>query len=135
MAVLKKSYNNENTMRTEIRSVEQTSVSKTHQIIKSTDSDLPEDVSFINENGEMVNGVWEVDGVYYAMILTFETTLEQVKESKSNQLKQSARSAIGGIDVLDDDSEEQIQAIKDALAMKQTELEATTTIQEAEAVI
>jgi hypothetical protein len=47
MAVLKTGYNSDNTVRTETRSVEQTSVSKTHKIIKSTDSDLPSGILWI----------------------------------------------------------------------------------------
>ena len=134
MALLKKSYNNEKTVKTEIRSVEVTSVSKTHKIIKSTDSDLPLGIEWIGTNGDPQNGVWEIEGVFYSMILTFVTTIEQAKESKGNQILQSARSKISAIDVLDDDAEAQKQVIKDNLAVKQAELESTATMQEAEAV-
>jgi hypothetical protein len=134
MALLKKSYSEVDTVKTELRSVEVTHVSKTHKIIKSTDSDLPSGIEWIGTNGDLQNGVWEIEGVFYAMILTFETTIEQVKESKLNQILQSARSKISAIDVLDDDAEAQKQVIKDDLAVKQAELEAMTTIQEAEAV-
>jgi hypothetical protein len=69
------------------------------------------------------------------MILTFETTLEQVRESKEKQLIQSATSNIKAISVLDDDFAEQRQVVKDSLAEKQLELATAINIQEAEAVV
>ena len=135
MAVLKTGYNSDKTVRTEIRSVEQTSVSKTHKIIKSSDSDLPSVLSFTDETDELLKGVWEIEGVFYEMILTVETTIEQVRESKSKQLVQSAESSVKKISVLDDNYEEQRQAIKANLVAKQLELATATTIQEAEAVV
>jgi hypothetical protein len=135
MAVLKTGYNSDNTVRTETRSVEQTSVSKTHKIIKSTDSDLPSGILWIGTDGDLQNGVWEIEGVFYAMILTFETTLEQVRDSKAKQIIQSAESKIGAISVLDDDFAEQRQTIKGELEAKQLELATAITIQDAESVV
>jgi len=135
MAVLKTGYNSDNTVRTEIRSVEQTSVSKTHKIIKSTDTDLPSGILWIGTGGDLQNGVWEIEGVFYAMILTFETTLEQVRENKAKQLIQSAESKVKKISVLDDNYEEQRQTIKGELEAKQLELATAITIQDAEAVV
>ena len=132
MALLKKSYNEEKTVRTEIRSVEQTCVSKTHQIIKSTDVDIPNGLQFVDESGDLLAGVWEVEGVRYAMILAFETTLAQVRESNTTNYQQSARSEISKIDVLEADPEEQKQVILAKLADRLLENEACVTIQEAE---
>ena len=135
MALLHTSYNTENTVKKEIRSVEQTSVSMTHRIIKSTDSDLPAGLSFADSAGELISGVWEVDGIKHAMVLIFISTLEEAIANKLNQFEQSAKSEIGAISVLDDDFAEQRQAIKDKLTAKNSEINIVTTLQDTENVV
>lgn len=132
MALLGKRYNSDNTVKTEIRSVEQTSVSKTHKILKSTDTDIPEEVRFSDDEGDLIAGVWEVEGIMHAMVLTFITTLEEVKVSKVSQITQSARSAIDKIDSLQDDFQEQREVFKEMLDQKLIEIDGATTIQQCE---
>jgi len=120
-------YSEENTVRTETFAVVQTNVSRKLKILKSNDKDFPGEVDFFDTDGELIRGVYEPEGdlgVYYAMVDVRVTTLEQVQASKLNQLKESARSAIGKIDTLDDNPEEQKQVI----------VNNTVTIQDAELV-
>jgi len=135
MALLKKSYNEENTVRTEIRSVEQTSMSFDHKIIKSTDSDLPEGINFHDEDGNLIAGVHEPkedQGVFVAMVLTFTTTIAEVQASNRTNFEQAAESEAGKIKNLALDKEAQLQVIRDKRDQKLASNEACTTIQDAE---
>ena len=134
MALLKKSYNNENTVCTEIRSVEFTNVSKTHHILKSTDADI-DGINFVDEDGDNIAGVWDVDGVKHAMILTTATTLEQVKESNTSKIKQDTDNKIRGIDIRSTDQEDQKLAFIAAETVLLEANEACATIQEAERIL
>ena len=133
MAVLYTSYNEENTVKTEIRSVEHTNVSKTHKIIKSTDTDLPDGLVVFVKDGNIIDGVWEVEGTYYAMVLTFVITLEDIVNSKIEQANNQARSNISKIDVLSSNTEEQKASILADLESQLEVISNLSTIQDAEA--
>ena len=133
MALLKTSYNEANTERYEVRSVEKTPTPFGHKIIKS--SEELGGIVLTEEDGTLKDGVWvDEDGVLYASVLSFTATLEQMQTSKLEQLKGSAESDASKLSQLDPQRAEKIEAIVAKLAEKSAEVNGATTIQECEAV-
>ena len=135
MATLLDRYNEDNTVRTQILSVEKAPDFWAFPILKSTDVYLPEGLKFVNEKGEKLGDVREIEGVLYAPVQTFITTIEQVKENKRNYLEQTADSKANAIKPREANRDELIEAINVQLAGFLSELEEATTIQDAEAVV
>lgn len=125
-------YSDDNKKKTRICAIFHPCFSTEHPIIKSTDNHLANGLKWVDDNGDKLTGVWEVDGVYYAMTQTFITTLSQVNMNKTEQLKNLARNLLRKIDEFDDNIDEQRANIKAILATQLEDLNKLSTIREVE---
>ena len=144
MATLFDQYSEENTVRTQILSVESAPDFRVLPLLKSTEIGLPDGLSFVDENSEplgdvkrcdiYVDGILVENGGFCASVQTYVTTLEQAKKSKIDRFTSSATSAVKAIDVLSDDIDLQKKAIVDALAVKIESVNSAVTLQDLDAV-
>jgi len=139
MATLLDQYSENNTVRTQILSVESAPNFWEFPILKSTEP-LPEGLTLTDEEGNPLGDVRTgKDGALYAPIQTFITTLEQVKNNKKGSFEQSAISEATEIrkDVLEENGSitERIQAVVVKRDVKIAEVELAVTIQDAESIV
>jgi hypothetical protein len=134
-------YNDENTVRTVLAVVDVKTNFKNFPVLKSTDTNLPEGLTFKEEDGTLKKGVKEEEGLFgeglvqFAFVQSITTTLDDVMSSKSDQFTQSARSDIKGIDPLAKNAKEQKGDILLKLSNKNKALEDAETLQDAESIV
>jgi len=110
-------------------------------ILKSTDTNLPEGLSFKNDDGSLKDGVKEQDDIFgegkvqFASVLKIVTTADQIRVSKLTTFKTTAENEIKAISGLAEDATEQKQAIVDKHTAKVAEIGEAVTIPDLEDIL
>jgi hypothetical protein len=131
-------YSEDNKSRTTLDIVNTTADFRKFPVVKSTDSNLPDQLSFKNDDGSLKEGVLECDGIFdgckvqYASVLKIVTTLKDIQDNNISNIESSFKQANReAVDAGEVGKLPLIKVQKEKLLRENSE---ATTLQEAEAI-